>query len=186
MRDDISNTSLNRELVLRLLRLSAKDRATSQRWSLNALVLISVFFVIVIVLDLLRVDIWLVVIVTILGLVILWVFSWFKYRNLENKFYQQELQEYENILHSENQKDFTGEQPAKPLEISLTPREVDILLQIADGKINKEIARALFLSESTVKNEVSRILLKLNAKSRTTAVVLALSKGLIKKDINIK
>jgi DNA-binding NarL/FixJ family response regulator len=63
---------------------------------------------------------------------------------------------------------------------------VDILLQIADGKINKEIARALFLSESTVKNEVSRILLKLNAKSRTTAVVLALSKGLIKKDNNIK
>lgn len=59
----------------------------------------------------------------------------------------------------------------KTLEIST--REYEVLKYIADGFSNKEIADKLFLSESTIKTNVSSLLLKLNAKRRTQAVQIA-------------
>jgi len=56
----------------------------------------------------------------------------------------------------------------------LTDREQEILGLIANGKTNADIARALFLSEGTVRNYVSSILEKLNVEDRTQAAVLAL------------
>jgi len=55
----------------------------------------------------------------------------------------------------------------------LTPRETQVLQLIAEGKSNKTIARELDISEHTVKFHVNAILGKLNAASRTEAVVLA-------------
>ena len=59
----------------------------------------------------------------------------------------------------------------KTLEIS--PREYEVLKEIALGLSNKEIAEKLFLSESTIKTHVSNILVKLNAKRRTQAIQIA-------------
>ena len=56
------------------------------------------------------------------------------------------------------------------LEETLTPREHEILLIMADGKNNREIAERLFLCDSTVKNHVSSILNKLSLSSRSQAV----------------
>jgi len=53
---------------------------------------------------------------------------------------------------------------------SLTKQEHRVLLLIADGLSNSEIAEKLFISESTVKTHVSNVLSKLNAKRRTEAV----------------
>jgi DNA-binding NarL/FixJ family response regulator len=61
---------------------------------------------------------------------------------------------------------------------SLTERENDILQLIVAGKGNKEIAGQLRLAEGTVKNYVSRILEKLNARSRTELAVKALNRRL--------
>jgi len=61
---------------------------------------------------------------------------------------------------------------------SLTERENDILQLIVAGKGNKEIAGQLKLAEGTVKNYVSRILEKLNARSRTELAVKALNRRL--------
>jgi DNA-binding CsgD family transcriptional regulator len=61
----------------------------------------------------------------------------------------------------------------------LTPRELEVLRMIADGSLNKEIARALGISEHTVKFHVAQILAKLNAGSRTEAVSLGIRRGLI-------
>ena len=61
-------------------------------------------------------------------------------------------------------------------EEALTERENDILQLIVAGKVNKEIAAKLKLAEGTVKNYVSRILEKLNARSRTELAVKALSR----------
>lgn len=55
-------------------------------------------------------------------------------------------------------------------KIGLTKQEHKILLLLADGLSNTEIAQKLFISESTVKTHVSRILGKLNAKRRTEAI----------------
>jgi two-component system, NarL family, response regulator DevR len=55
----------------------------------------------------------------------------------------------------------------------LTPQEMQVLGQIADGKTNREIAEALFLSEGTVRNYVSSILSKLNVSNRAEAAAYA-------------
>ena len=61
----------------------------------------------------------------------------------------------------------------------LTPREVDVLRQIARGRSNAEIATALIISEGTVKMHVSNILSKLHLADRTQAAIFALQKQLI-------
>jgi DNA-binding NarL/FixJ family response regulator len=66
----------------------------------------------------------------------------------------------------------------KPVE-ELTPREREVLLLLAQGKQNKEIARELNISERTVKFHISAILGKLNAGNRTEAVSVAIQRGLI-------
>lgn len=71
-------------------------------------------------------------------------------------------------------------QEMEPLFAPLSAREIEILDYIARGNSNKEIARALKISDQTVKNHITSILRKLAVNDRTQAVVLALRKGWIK------
>ena len=64
-------------------------------------------------------------------------------------------------------------------ELSITPRELEILGLIATGMSNREIAGKLFVSENTVKTHSSRLFDKLGAKRRTQAVQIAKAQGLI-------
>ena len=59
----------------------------------------------------------------------------------------------------------------------LTPRELDVLQQLAQGKSNQEIAAALTMSEGTVKFHINHVLHKLDAADRTQAVLTALKRG---------
>ena len=58
-------------------------------------------------------------------------------------------------------------------ENRLTAREIEVLELIAEGLINKEIARQLYISEKTVKNHVSNIFKKINVSDRTQAAIYA-------------
>jgi two-component system, NarL family, response regulator DegU len=64
----------------------------------------------------------------------------------------------------------------KPLHL-LTRRECEVLQLLAEGKSNREVGDLLFISEKTVKNHVSNILMKLKVKDRTKAVLLAIKKS---------
>jgi DNA-binding NarL/FixJ family response regulator len=64
-------------------------------------------------------------------------------------------------------------------EESLTQRERDILLQVAAGHRNREIAGLLAISEDTVKTHVKHIIDKLGARDRTEAVTIAVRRGII-------
>lgn len=62
---------------------------------------------------------------------------------------------------------------------TLTPREIEVLREIAHGKSNKEIACDLKISDYTVKDHIKNILGKLQVAARTEAVTVALQRGII-------
>jgi DNA-binding NarL/FixJ family response regulator len=65
------------------------------------------------------------------------------------------------------------------LSQKLSAREIQVLGLISKGKSNKEIADLIFVTETTVKMHVKKILLKLGANDRTQAVVIAIQRGLL-------
>ena len=68
----------------------------------------------------------------------------------------------------------------RPLHEQLTERETEVLLLVAQGKTNQDIADELFIALKTVKTHVSNILAKLDVQDRTQAVVYAFQNGLVK------
>ncbi len=62
----------------------------------------------------------------------------------------------------------------------LTPRELEVLQSLADGKSTDEIAQALFISPRTVRSHVKNVLAKLGVHSKLEAVTMALRYGVIR------
>jgi DNA-binding NarL/FixJ family response regulator len=69
-----------------------------------------------------------------------------------------------------------------PTEEALSTREIEVLLEVGDGLSNKEVGRALHISEATVKTHLLHIFAKLGVEDRTAAVTVALERGIIRLD----
>ncbi|WP_262503836.1 response regulator transcription factor [Sphingosinithalassobacter sp. CS137] len=70
--------------------------------------------------------------------------------------------------------------PAGREALGISPREYEVLLELAAGRSNKEIARALGVSPNTVKTHVARLYAKLKATRRTDAVAKARALGIVR------
>ncbi len=89
------------------------------------------------------------------------------------------VKEYRRLAAEDKSGSSKGQQKQEvrlPLHL-LTRRECEVLQLLADGKSNRGIGEALFISEKTVKNHVSNILQKMNVNDRTQAVVMAIKNG---------
>lgn len=62
----------------------------------------------------------------------------------------------------------------------LTPRQLEVLRSLSEGRSNMEIASTLYISEGTVKAHIKAILQKLGARDRTQAVTIGIKRGLIR------
>lgn len=71
-----------------------------------------------------------------------------------------------------------------PAEKTLSPREIEILELVAEGTSNKEIAKDLWISETTVKSHMLRIFDKLDVADRTAAVTAALKRNIIRLEMD--
>ena len=72
----------------------------------------------------------------------------------------------------------SNEPPGTPALDRLTSRERQVLVHVAQGLTNSEIAAAMFLSEATVKTHLGRVLAKLDLRDRVQAVIFAYQAGL--------
>lgn len=77
------------------------------------------------------------------------------------------------------QLDDSAASSAQPLVVPLTDRELEVVGLLAQGRSNREIAAELFLAEGTVKNHVTNVLAKLEARDRTQAALRARALGLL-------
>jgi two-component system, NarL family, response regulator DegU len=91
--------------------------------------------------------------------------------NLVKEFRRLSIQEGESSIQTISRVEIR-----RPLHL-LTRRECEVLQLLADGKSNRAIGDALYISEKTVKNHVSNILQKMNVNDRTQAVVVAIKNG---------
>jgi DNA-binding NarL/FixJ family response regulator len=72
----------------------------------------------------------------------------------------------------------SAREPADP-GLTLTPRELEVLHLVADGRSNKQIGAALYISDKTASVHVSNLMAKLGATSRTEAAAVAYRSGLL-------
>lgn len=92
------------------------------------------------------------------------------------------MQLLRRVASEDGRTDVTSSEPdrqAKPLPKALTPRELETLRLVAQGKTNREISRELIVSQATVKVHVEHILAKLGVSDRTQAAVRASEAGLL-------
>ncbi len=71
-------------------------------------------------------------------------------------------------------------EPVQEADDNLSPREGEVLQQVAQGATNKQIADSLFISENTVKTHLRNIMEKLHISNRSQAVAYAVERGLTK------
>ena len=169
-----------------LLQKTASARAASLKYNTQALIVVYSILVIVVLLGLIGANILVVASIAILGFAIFWLFTRWQGKKLEKQLYQEEMQYYKELILSRPQNDAAGTETVAPVEIPLSQRELEILTLIARGNMNKEIARILGLSTHTVRNYTVRILRQLDVDDRTSAAVLAISRGWIKNDFPVQ
>jgi DNA-binding CsgD family transcriptional regulator len=173
---NIEAAEISQSLKQRLAK-RANEKALSARWNVNIVIFANAIFVAVVLMGLQGVAIEILAPIAAVGIGMIWLVSWIRWKKLYRQFYEQELSELDEIPRDEEKEE--AEEVKNPIESPLSIRERQILSLIASGYINKEVATEFGISEHTIKNHMTHILEKLDVSDRTHAVVVALKKGWI-------
>jgi ATP/maltotriose-dependent transcriptional regulator MalT len=180
-----SNFPNNNTQIKELLLRRAKERAASLKWNANSLILAYTILALTIILAFRSVSIAVIALVAVSGLAIIWGFSYQQAKRIERDFLKNEIRDYLELLASrtpETPKEIAPAPVALPVvESPLTDRELQVIQLLGEGRSNKETAATLHISDQTVKNHISHIFAKLGVNDRTSAVLMAISNGWIKK-----
>jgi len=152
-----------------LAMLRARGKANIARWGLNVVIFLFSILITIIILTSQGIGNDVVVPLAIFGLATVWLIGWRRGRQLYKHFYSEEVSSLQQRTSRE----------AVAFGAQLTSREMEVLNYMTQGNSNKQIAAELYISEQTIKNHVTSILHKLEAKDRTEAVVIAIKHGLI-------
>ena len=147
----------------------ARSKTNVAKWDISILVFLFAVLVIIIILTSLEIDTQILASVAIIGLAAVWLVGWRRGTRLFPHYYAEAL----SNLRQEPGKEATA------LIKQLTSREIQVLNYVAQGYANKLIASQLGISINTVKVFISSILVKLKARDRTEAVVIAIKHGII-------
>jgi len=147
-----------------------ESEANVVEWGLNIVVFLFAILILIIILTSQGVGTNIVAPLAVLGLAAAWLLGRRRGRRLLQRSYPEQLS---SLQHKSREK-------TTALLTQLTSRELEVLGYVAQGYANKRIAFELGIKENTVRNFVSRIMSKLNAKDRTEAVVIAIKHGLIR------
>lgn len=173
----------NSSQVQELLKRRARERGTSLKWNANTLILAYTILATTIILELRSVNIAIVAAIAVLGLVIIWGYSYQQAKKVESEYLKDELRIYSDLLANQPQ---ISQEENQVLTVNggtdspLTERELQVLKLLGEGRSNKEAASILHISDQTVKNHISHIFSKLGVNDRTSAVLLAISQGWIR------
>ena len=166
---ETENTGQVSPIIEHLAIQVAKNKADVAKWGINLVIFLFALMVAIIVLTGQGVGTSIVAPIAICGLSTAWLMGWRKGRRLFQHFYAEELLDLREKPTRE----------VKTSQMQLSAREKQILSYVAQGQANKRIATELGISEQTVKNHVTSVLRRLDAKDRTEAVVIAIKQGLI-------
>ena len=168
-----------------LLRDIARKRMASMRWNTHTMLIFYALLVIVALLRFEGVNIYIVMAFAAAGLLVVWLVSRTRWKKLEKKLYEEELDNFQKMVTLKNSEPLVVQSEQRD-DSPLSDRELEVLLQIAQGMINKQIAFTLGISTQTVKNHISHILTKLGVEDRTSAVLFAVAHGWISIDPTMK
>jgi len=163
----------------------ANEKALSARWNVNIVIFANAVFVAVVLMGIEGVAIEILAPVAVVGLSMIWLVSWLRWKRLYHQFYEQELSQIEEVSRNEEDEVPRVEEKVTPIESPLSLREMQILSLIASGYVNKQVATEFGISEHTIKNHMTHILEKLDVCDRTHAVVIAMQNGWISPDDTI-
>jgi DNA-binding CsgD family transcriptional regulator len=152
-----------------IARQVAWNKASVARWGVNHIIFLFTLLIIIILMVAMDITMIIVMLVAVTGLGYVWFSGWKRGKQLYTSFLNEETINLQK-------------KPEKIVDSSvtqLTTRELQVLKCIGQGYANKQIALELGISENTVKHFSGRVMTKLNASSRTEAVVIAIKSGLI-------
>jgi len=167
--DEAEDTKYLSPEIKNLAMLRARGKANIARWGLNIVIFLFSILITIIILISQGIGNDVVVPLAIFGLATVWFIGWRRGSQLYQRLYSEEVSSLQQRASRE----------AVAFGAQLTSREIGVLNYMTQGNSNKQIAAKLYISEQTIKNHVTSILRKLEAKDRTEAVVIAIKHGLI-------